>query len=258
MRSRSSGTWPRPAVRPRPASPSGRPLIRIAPAGGLADAGQRLEQLRLAVAGDAGDADDLAGADREADALDPGDAGAVAHHQIARPRAPARPAGRRLFSTRSSTLRPTISSASSSVEVAAVRRCATIAPWRMTETLSVAAMISRSLWVISTTVRPWSRRLRRMRNRWSASCGVSTPVGSSRIRMRAPRNSAFRISTRCCTPTGRSATRGVEVDVEAVLALERGDLGARPRRAGRPASAPPSAPSSRFSSTVNGSTSMKC
>ena len=70
-----------------------------------------------------------------------------------------------------------------------------------------------------------------MRNRWSASCGVSTPVGSSRIRMRAPRNSAFRISTRCCTPTGRLGDRRVEVDLEAVVALERRDLGARARGA---------------------------
>ena len=39
-------------------------------AGRRPDAGQRLEQLRLAVAGDARDADDLAGAHREAHALD--------------------------------------------------------------------------------------------------------------------------------------------------------------------------------------------
>jgi hypothetical protein len=33
-------------------------------------------------------------------------------------------------------------------------RVATIAPWRMTETVSVMAMISRSLWVIRMTVLP--------------------------------------------------------------------------------------------------------
>ena len=58
------------------------------------------------------------------------------------------------FSTRSSTLRPTISSASSSLLVSAVLRCATMAPARMTLTWSVTAMISRSLWVIRTMVRP--------------------------------------------------------------------------------------------------------
>jgi hypothetical protein len=69
------------------------------------------------------------------------------------------------FSTRSSTRRPTISSASSSTVVAAVLRVATMAPWRMTDTLSVTAMISRSLWVIRTIVLPSSFSLRRMRNR---------------------------------------------------------------------------------------------
>ena len=52
------------------------------------------------------------------------------------------------FSTRSSTRRPTISSASSSTVVSAVLRVATISPRRMTETVSVIAMISRSLWVM--------------------------------------------------------------------------------------------------------------
>ena len=71
--------------------------------------------------------------------------------------------------------------------VPAVSRWATILPWRMTETRSVTAMISRSLWVIRMTVLPWAPSRRRMRNRWSASGGVSAPVGSSRIRTPAPR-----------------------------------------------------------------------
>ncbi len=56
-------------------------MIRIVAAGDRPDPGQRLEQLRLAVAGDARDADDLAGAHLEADALDPGHTGAIAHAQ---------------------------------------------------------------------------------------------------------------------------------------------------------------------------------
>ena len=56
----------------------GSPSSMTSPRGRAADAGERLEQLRLAVAGDAGDADDLAGADVEADAFDRGDALVVA------------------------------------------------------------------------------------------------------------------------------------------------------------------------------------
>ena len=37
----------------------------------------------------------------------------------------------------------------------------------------------------------------------ATSCGVSTAVGSSRIRICAPRTKAFKISTRCCSPTER-------------------------------------------------------
>ncbi|MOA46743.1 hypothetical protein D3C78_1692950 [compost metagenome] len=59
------------------------------------------------------------------------------------------------FSTRSSTRRPTINSASSSTEVSAVVRVATISPRRITETSSVIAMISLSLWVMRMTVLPW-------------------------------------------------------------------------------------------------------
>ena len=227
-RSRSSGTCARWSRRAWAPPVIGTPRSRISPRDGRADAGQRVQQLGLAVAGDPGDADDLAGADGEADALDP-------RHAPARPstsRSRTSSTGSRgragPFSTRSSTLRPTISSASSSLLVSAVLRCATIAPARMTLTWSVTAMISRSLWVIRTMVRPCALRLRRMRNRWSASCGVSTPVGSSRISTCAPRNSALRISTRCCTPTGRLADRRVEIDLEPVVALQRRDLGPGP------------------------------
>ncbi|MNY15360.1 hypothetical protein D3C86_1485690 [compost metagenome] len=69
------------------------------------------------------------------------------------------------FSTRSSTRRPTISSASSSTLVSEVLRVATISPRRMTETESVIAMISRSLWVMRMTVLPCSRRTPRILKR---------------------------------------------------------------------------------------------
>jgi hypothetical protein len=51
-------------------------------------------------------------------------------------------------------------------------------------------------------------------------CGVSTAVGSSRIRMRAPRYSALRISSRWRSPTGRSSPR-VQVDLQAGVAHQR-------------------------------------
>ena len=53
---------------------------------------------------------------------------------------------------------------------------------------------------------PPSRSARMTRMRSSVSCGVSTAVGSSRMSTRASRLSALMISTRCWTPTGRSAT----------------------------------------------------
>ena len=63
----------------------------------------------------------------------------------------------------------------------------TTAPWRMTVTRSVTAMISRSLWVTRITVLPCSRSRASRPKSWSVSCGVSTAVGSSRIRISAPR-----------------------------------------------------------------------
>ena len=91
------------------------------------------------------------------------------------------------LSTRSKTLRPTMSSANCSGLVSEVFTVAVIWPRRMTLTVSVISMISRSLWVIRMMVLPSSRRRLRMRKSWSASAGVSTPVGSSRMRISALR-----------------------------------------------------------------------
>ena len=94
----------------------------------------------------------------------------------------------------------------------------------------------------------------------SVSCGVSTAVGSSKTSTLASRDSALMISTRCCTPTGRSSTSGIGVDVEA-----------EPRRRSRAtrcaggveveAAAEAlvgSWPSMTFSATVKTGMSMKC
>lgn len=119
----------------------------------LADTGDRLQQFGLAVARNTGNADDLAGADIEGDIVDHGDTTAVLDGEIAhREQDFARIGG--ALSTRSSTRRPTMSSASSSTVVSAVLRVATISPRRMTDTVSVIAMISRSLWVMRMIVLP--------------------------------------------------------------------------------------------------------
>ncbi len=54
---------------------------------GAANAGDRLDQLGLAVAGDAGNADDLAGADVEGDVVDHGDAARILDRQVLAPTA---------------------------------------------------------------------------------------------------------------------------------------------------------------------------
>ena len=155
MRSRSSGTWRRPAVAPALGSISGWPLIRIVPpaTGRMPASASSSSDWPLP----ATPAMPTISPARtcEAHALDPVDAGAIAHGQARAPRAPARRGCAGSFSTRSSTLRPTISSASSSrrgLGGPPVRHhCALAHDARRGRS---TAMISRSLWVISTTVRP--------------------------------------------------------------------------------------------------------
>ena len=79
-------------------------------------------------------------------------------------------------------------------------------PLRSTVIRSATASTSRSLWVMKMIDLPWSTRLRTTAKKSSTSPGVSTAVGSSRIRMSARRYSALTSSTRCCSPTERSPT----------------------------------------------------
>ncbi len=66
---------------------------------------------------------------------------------------------------------------------------------------------SSSLWLMKITDSPCSISWRSVPNSDSTSLGVSTAVGSSRIRMRAPRTRALRISTRWRSPTDSAAMR---------------------------------------------------
>ena len=172
-----------------------RPLARSRPAtatralGRLPDPGDRLGELALAVAGDARDGDDLARPHDERDAphgrraavaLDP-DVVELEHDVPA-----ACVAGRRARSGSRARVRPSAPRASA----ASRRRASTVAierPPRSTVTRSATAFTSCSLCEMKITVRPSAAISRSVSNSTSASCGVSTAVGSSRIRMRASR-----------------------------------------------------------------------
>ena len=62
-----------------------------------------------------------------------------------------------------------------------------ILPWRSTDTRSAISMVSLSLWVMIMMLLPAALSCRMTRKRSSTSWGVSTAVGSSRIRRSAPR-----------------------------------------------------------------------
>ncbi|CAM5629559.1 hypothetical protein SRIMM317S_04365 [Streptomyces rimosus subsp. rimosus] len=83
----------------------------------------------------------------------------------------------------------------------------TVRPSRSTVTLSATRRISPSLCEISTQATPWSRSRHTRSSRWSLSASLSAAVGSSRISSRTSLASALAISTNCCLPTPRSATR---------------------------------------------------
>ncbi len=90
----------------------------------------------------------------------------------------------------------------------------------------------------------------------SASCGVSTDVGSSRISRRGCRNSCLRISSFCFSPADRSIGVASSGSVNGAVAMNAASSafaafqaiasGRRPRA------------SSRFSATVMPGTTVKC
>ena len=91
-------------------------------------------------------------------------------------------------STVSMTSRPTISRARPArVDPAAGIPAAVTLPRRMTVIRSAIASTSPSLWLMNATLRPPAVIDRSVRNSSSISCGARTAVGSSMIRIRAPR-----------------------------------------------------------------------
>ncbi len=102
--------------------------------------------------------------------------------------------------SRNTTSRPTIIRARVGLSTSEMALVPTTFPRRITVTRSATSITSSSLWEMKMTACPSSFiRSSTLNSSW-VSWGVSTLVGSSRIRMSAPRYRAFRISTRCCSP----------------------------------------------------------
>ena len=97
--------------------------------------------------------------------------------------------------------RPTIISVSSASLVSSVFTVAICSPRRRMATRSLTSSTSFSLWVMMMMLFPSSFIRRSTSNSRVISWGVSTAVGSSRIRMSAPRYSTLMISTVCFSET---------------------------------------------------------
>ncbi len=140
----------------------------------------------------------------------------------------------------------------------AVSRVATISPRRMTETASVIAMISRSLWVMRMIVLPCVLELLEdaeemvgLGRRQHAGRLVEDQDVGAAIERLQDLDALLQADRQLVDDR-------VGIDLQPVFALQ--PLAARraPWRCSPSSSASPSAPSMTFSSTVKGSTSMKC
>ena len=87
------------------------------------------------------------------------------------------------FSTWKLTLRPTIIADSSSIVTSFVLTVPMYLPLRSTVQRSATAMISASLWEMKRMLLPSAARFFMICMSSSISCGVSTAVGSSKIRI---------------------------------------------------------------------------
>ncbi len=131
-------------------------------------------------------------------------------------------------------------------------------PRRITMIRSEYSNTSRSLCVMKMIDFPLSVKERIILNSSSASCGVNTAVGSSNIRILASRYNNLIISTRCCTPTGKSPTIAfgstfrlncLEISMILAAAVFRSRISPKIRD---------SSPSITLSVTVKTGISMKC
>ena len=95
--------------------------------------------------------------------------------------------GTSFFSAWKETMRPTMSSASLLSSTSLVATEVMTWPLRRMVTVSARARVSLSLWVMMRMVLPLSLSRRSTLNRSVTSCGVSTAVGSSRMRISALR-----------------------------------------------------------------------
>ena len=127
----------------------------------------------------------------------------------------------------------------------------------MTVTRSETARISSNLCVIKMMDFPSLTRFFMICSSSSISEGVNTAVGSSKIKISAPRYNVFKISTRCCAPTEISSTFAVGSTAKPYFS----DSSLMSLIAFRISKTPflvVSLPKMIFSATVKASTSMKC
>ena len=102
---------------------------------------------------------------------------------------------------------PTINSANCLVDLSCVFTSAIFSPPRKIVARLVSCLISSNLCEMNRTAQPCPAKLARTSNNCWVSCGVRTEVGSSIISKAGSCNKQRNISTRCCSPTDRSATR---------------------------------------------------
>ena len=133
----------------------------------------------------------------------------------------------------------------------------TMRPRRRTVTRSATARTSPSLCEMKRTPRPDRASSRIVRSSSAISAGARSEVGSSRMSTRAPRQSCFTISTRCCAAapsvsTGASTSSGSPARSAAARISRRARSASRtPKRRG-------SRPSTTFSQARSGGTRRKC
>ena len=159
--------------------------------------------------------------------------------------------------TTNSTSRPTIIRLSSSRVVSLISTVPMYLPFRRTEHRSATAMISLSLWEMNRMLLPSAARFRMICMSSSISWGVSTAVGSSKIRISFSRYSIFRISVRCCMPTVISSTRA-SGSTRRPYFSDRASTFSRASAFWRKPCLQGSTPMMMLSRTVKHSTSLKC